>query len=240
MSCRFITRKQGGTITICFAICVWIHRSTETNQRQTWKEMTWSQITMLVCYLLSVPWAGEKLAMFVLDEVTQSYHSVVAEIWVVWLGDWHYWTKLWYWNLYTLEWCKVKIAYTQNVRPGGRVAFGEKKLNCSGIGFEDMPFVHSVILMHKRPTPRAYRWVPGVELCTEEAHMSEIHICWCCVRQDSRSYVSGRPGSHDLSSVTPPGWGWELRFFSYKEQKLTQVNISKKEVIGRSWGSHRI
>ena len=52
--------------------------------------MTCSQSTMLVCYLLSDPWAGEQLAMFVLDEVTQSYHSVVAEIWVVWLGDWHY------------------------------------------------------------------------------------------------------------------------------------------------------
>lgn len=40
--------------------------------------------------------------------------------------------------------------------------------------------------------------------------------------------------SYDLSSVTAPGWDWELRFFSYKEQKLTQVNVSKKEVIGRS------
>lgn len=63
------------------------------------------------------------------------------------------------------------------MRPGGNVAFGGKKLNCSGIGFEDTPFVHSVILMRKRPTPRAYSGVPGVELCTEEARMSEIHIC---------------------------------------------------------------
>lgn len=164
---------------------------------------------MLVCYLLSDPWAGEQLVRFVLDAVTHSYHSGAAEIWVVWLGHWHYWTKLWCWNLYMLEWCKVKIAYTQRVRPGGRVAFGgKKKLDCSGIGFEDMPFVHSVIQMHKYPAPRKYRWVPGVELCTEEACASKIHICWCCMRQDSRSYVSEGPGSHpyDLSSVTPLGW----------------------------------
>ena len=122
---------------------MWIHRPTGTNQRQTLEEMTWSRITMLICYLLSDPWAGEQLARFVLDAVTHSYHSGAAEIWVVWLGHWHYWTKLRCWNLYMLEQCKVKIAYTQRVQPGGRVAFGEKKkLDCSGIGFEDMSFVH--------------------------------------------------------------------------------------------------
>lgn len=58
------------------------------------------------------------------------------------------------------------------------MAFGEKKkLDCSGIGFADMPFVHSVIQMHKYPTPRKYGWVPGVELCTDEARVSEIHVC---------------------------------------------------------------
>ena len=53
----------------------------------------------------------------------------------------------------------------------------KKKLDCSGIGFADMPFVHSVIQMHKYPAPRKYGWVPGVELCTDEARVSEIHVC---------------------------------------------------------------
>lgn len=172
--------------------------------------MTWSRITMLVCYLLSDPWAGEQLVRFVLDAVTHSYHSGAAEIWVVWLGHWHYWTKLWCWNLYMLEWCKAKIAYTQRVRPGEEWHLGEKK-NWTALG-SDLKTCHLFTQSFK---------------CTNTQHLGSTggyQVLSCVQRKHARlRYISAdaawdrTPGpmfqkgqvpilSYDLSSVTPLGW----------------------------------
>ena len=167
MSCGFITWKQGGTISIRFAVCVWTHRPTGTNQQQTLKEMTRSQITMLVCYLLSDPWAGEQRARFVLRVTIQGQLKSGLCGWGAGITELNCGAEI------CTRWDSAKLRLPiPRVRPGGSVAFGKKKkLDCSGIRCEDMPFVHSVIQMHRYPAPRKYRWVPGVELCTDEARI---------------------------------------------------------------------
>ena len=52
-------------------------------------------------------------------------YTMVAEIWTVWLGDWHYIERnRGDRNVCILERCTVKIVYSQEIWPGEGVAFG--------------------------------------------------------------------------------------------------------------------
>ena len=62
MSCGFITWKQGGTISIRFAVCVW----TEYQMCLSKKCDDYSQIRMYDCYLHSDLWPEKMAAEFVL------------------------------------------------------------------------------------------------------------------------------------------------------------------------------
>lgn len=118
------------------------------------------------------------------------------------------------------------------------MAFGEKK-NWTALG-SDLQICHLFTQSFKCTNTRHLGSTGG---CQVLSCVQTKHVCLRYMSADAAR--DGTPGplfqegqvpvlSYDLSSVIPSGWDWELKFFSYKEQKLTEVNISRKEVIGRS------
>ena len=203
MSCGFITWKQGGTISIRFAVCVWTHRPTGTNQQQTLKEMTRSQITMLVCYLLSDPWAGEQRARFVLRVTIQGQLKSGLCGWGAGITELNCGAEI------CTRWDSAKLRLPiPRVRPGGSVAFGKKK-NWTALG-SDVKICHLFTQSFKCTDTQHLESTGGRQVlsCVQTKHASEIHVCWCCMRRDSRSSVSGRPGSCPVlwSELSHPFW----------------------------------
>lgn len=134
----------------------------------------------------------------------------------------------------TWEPCKADTVSRQGIWPGEGVAFGtlkkKKNLDCSEARFADVPFVTQTHV----PQPLVGT---GAELCTEEADTSETCIYRCAWDKTLGPTFQKSPGCSRVLSpeLSHPPAG--TKSFSSKHWKLTQADISKKEVTRSSEGA---